>query len=227
MSALATALATALAALAALVAVGPRRPSVPRRARRLVRPARRWSPPWPAVRQVARRGPAADPARLLDELGRRVRGGASLGVAVHEVATDGPLLAVARLHRRGIALAEACRPLADDPDHGVALTAATLCLLAGTGGAAGRALDAAAGALRERAAVAADVRAQAATARLSALVLVALPVGFAAWSTATNPAARRFLFGSALGWSVAGAGLGLDAVGAWWMQRLVRGALWT
>ena len=133
---------------------------------------------------------------------------------------------MARLHRRGVALVEACRPLADDADHAVALTAATLCLLAGTGGAAGRALDAAAGALRERAAVAADARAQAATARLSALVLVVLPLGFAAWSTATNAAARRFLFGSALGWSVAAAGLALDALGGWWMRRLVRGASW-
>lgn len=158
-----------------------------------------------------------------------MRSGASLGSALHEVAPTAAagLQVAARSHRRGLSLADACAPLTDHPDRALALTGATLCLLAGTGGAAGRALDAAAVAVRERDAVAADVRAQAATAQLSAVVMVVLPLGFAAWSVASNPAARHFLFGTALGAVVALTGVALDLAGAWWMRRLVRSVLWT
>lgn len=213
-----------LAALAVLVALGPRPPSARGRVRALHRPGRRAARPRPWTRP-----PRVDHARTLDQLARRVRSGASLGSALQEVAPSGAdaLQVAARSHRRGLSVAAACTPLTDDPDRALALTGATLCLLAGTGGAAGRALDAAAAAVSERDAVAADVRAQAATAQLSAAVMVVLPLGFAAWSVASNAAARHFLVGSALGAVVAATGVALDVVGAWWMRRLVRSVLWT
>ena len=190
--------------------------AVPRRGRR--RP--RWST----------RAARPDHARLLDELARRVRAGGSLGHALVELcASDEPVAAPVRAatsrYGRGVALGPACQPVADDADPVLALVGATLCAVAGVGGAGGRALDAAAAALRERAAVAADVRAQAATARLSALVLVLLPLAFAAWTVVGDDDARAFLLGSRLGWAVMAAGLALDAVGALWMRRLVAGAV--
>ena len=210
----------AWSALARRVAI--RRPpgtgpgAAPRRSRR--------RPRWPT------RAARPDHARLLDELARRVRAGGSLGHALVELcASDEPVAAPVRAaaarYGRGVALGPACQPVADDSDPALALVGATLCAVAGVGGAGGRALDAAAAALRERAAVAADVRAQAATARLSALVLVLLPLAFAAWTLVGDDDARAFLLGSRLGWAVTAAGLLLDAVGALWMRRLVAGAV--
>jgi tight adherence protein B len=42
--------------------------------------------------------------------------------------------------------------------------------------------------------------------------------------TSLDPTAARFLLGTPAGWLCIGAGLGLDAIGAWWMSRLVRRA---
>lgn len=198
------------------------------RVRALV-PARARPGVW-GWRALAPRPAAFDLAAFLDELARRVRSGASpaealaAGTAAAGPTVPAPLRAAVERHRRGLALADACRPLVDEPDPGLALTGATLCAVARFGGGGGRALDAAASALRERAALAAEVRAQAATARLSALVLVVLPVGFAGWTLAVDAGARAFLLGGPVGWSVATAGLALDALGAWWMRRLVRAA---
>lgn len=173
---------------------------------------------------------AVDPAPLLDELARRVRAGGSLADALAVVTAESgwsasaPLQAAARRHRRGLAVAEAYRPMADDTDPAIALVGATVCAVARFGGRSGLALDTAAAALRERHAVRAEVRAQAATARLSALVLVVLPVGFGSWTLLTDPDARAFMLGTPTGWAVTGAGLALDGAGAWWMRRLVAAA---
>ena len=167
---------------------------------------------------------------MFDGLARTVRAGGALGPAL-AVWSDGTesvpaaLEAAVARHRRGAALADACRPVADERDPSLALAGATLCALARCGAAGGRALDAAAAALRERAALAAEVRAHAATARLSAVVLALLPVVFATWTIIGDAAARGFLLGSAAGWAVTAAGLALDAVGAWWMRRLVAAAV--
>jgi tight adherence protein B len=218
MSATLTAACAAALVLVASASAGRRRPRPPGRSRRPDRWPRRGSRPASG---------AAALAAVLDDLGREVRAGRSLGGAlasrcVGAPAPPAPLVAVAQRHQRGVVLAEAARPLADAPDPSLALAGATLCALARCGGASGRALDAAAAALRERAALAADVRAQAATARLSAVVLVLLPVAFAAWTVAGNAAARRFLFASRGGAVVAAAGVALDVAGAWWMRRLIR-----
>lgn len=203
-----------------------------RRARRVVPGSRRTRGTWRARagRCVWRGRQPVDHAVLLDDVARRVRAGESLAQALSDVcrsdaSVPDPLRAAVARHGRGVALADACRPVADEPDRSLALVGATICALARFGGAGGRALDAAAAALRDRAAVADDVRAQAATARLSALVLVALPVGLAGWTVTSDRAARAFLLGSRLGWAVTAAGVGLDAVGALWMRRLVAGAM--
>jgi tight adherence protein B len=75
--------------------------------------------------------------------------------------------------------------------------------------------------LHERAAVRAEALAHAAQARLSARVLTAVPVVFAAWNLTTSTTFRRAVCTPA-GAVAAVAGAALSAVGWWWMQRVVQ-----
>ena len=92
------------------------------------------------------------------------------------------------------------------------------------GGAAARALDGVAASLRSRAVVADEARALASQARASAAVMVALPVIVAALGGAADPRLARTLLGTPLGLTCVVVAALLDGVGAWWMQRVVRGA---
>jgi tight adherence protein B len=86
-----------------------------------------------------------------------------------------------------------------------------------------RAVDGVAATLRERLGLSAERRALASQARTSAVVLSAAPVVFAVLLGMGDGAAGRFLLHSPAGWVCIAGGLGLDAVGAWWMARLTRG----
>jgi Flp pilus assembly protein TadB len=85
-----------------------------------------------------------------------------------------------------------------------------------------RAIEAVIDAVRERAALQREVRALASQAQTSAVVLVLLPVGFAAAIAVVDPRVRSFYVGSPLGPLCVAAGVLLDAFGAWLMLRLVR-----
>jgi tight adherence protein B len=85
-----------------------------------------------------------------------------------------------------------------------------------------RAVDAVAATLRERREVQGEVVALATQARTSAGLLVVAPLGFAALVSTIEPGAVEFLVGTPLGWACLAGGLGLDALGAVWMQRIVR-----
>lgn len=135
------------------------------------------------------------------------------------------------------------RPLADALDHGEALEAAlarwgsavgagpevrlvagALALGAQAGGEVARAVDGVAATLRERREVRAEAAALATQARASAALLVVAPLGFAAVLTSVQPGTVAFLVGTPAGLACLGAGVALDAVGAWWMARIVRSA---
>ncbi len=165
----------------------------------------------------------------LEELARRLRSGSSVAQAIRPAAA----VAGAPLNRqwssvsddveRGAALVEVLESWAlasSSPDAVMAV--ASLTLGHEVGGARARAVDAAAATIRERAAISAEIRAQSAQARLSALVISAIPPVFLAWTLTTDRRARAFLFGSVVGWVCLGVGLMLDAVGAWWMRRVTR-----
>lgn len=93
------------------------------------------------------------------------------------------------------------------------------------GGDLGAALDAVSVSLLDRVDVADEARALSSQARSSAAVLVALPPFGAACFCLLDPAVARTLLGTPLGWCCIVAGAGLDAAGAWVMQRMVDGAL--
>lgn len=163
----------------------------------------------------------------LEAVARSLRSGASLSVAVAESARTGPPAARDELARvaagvsRGLALEPALDQLARRrPLPGVRLAVAALGLASMTGGAQARAVDAVATTLRERLALDAEVRAQAAQARISAAVLGIVPLLFGAFAATTDPRIGQLLFATPLGLGLVAAGLTLDGLGWLWMQRL-------
>jgi tight adherence protein B len=167
---------------------------------------------------------------LLEDVARGVRSGVSLRQAcVEATASGGPattgLAGAVADAERGQPLADACTrwaTTAATPEE--RLAAGALALAAAAGGPQARAVDGVAATLRERRAVAAEIRAHSAQARLSAVVIGALPGAFLLWALATDRRTAAFLVAGPAGWACLGAGLGLELTGAIWMRRLLRGA---
>ena len=183
---------------------------------------------WPAgpadQRRVADQLPVA-----LEAVARAVRAGSSLQQACADAAADGPAAAANRLGaavgraERGQSLAHAFAAWAaasTGPEE--RLAAGALALAATAGGPQARAVDSVAATLRERRAIAAEVRAQSAQARLSAVIIGVLPVVFLLWAMATDRRTAAFLVAGPSGWACLTAGLGLEITGAAFMRRLLR-----
>ena len=195
----------------------------------------------PAVVVRTRRGRAG--TRLeqalpiaLEAVARSLRSGASLRQAVQEAAAStgggGGRVLAAELSRaaaeaaQGASLVTALEGVAARrPLAGVRLGVAALCLGAETGGAQARAVDGVASTVRERLAVAAELRALSSQARISALVIGLAPVGFGAFAAATDPRTSEFMFHTPAGLVMLATGLVLDGLGWLWMQRLARVAV--
>jgi tight adherence protein B len=176
---------------------------------------------------VARRG-QLPPA--LERLAAALRSGSSLPVALGEAgrATPQPLGpelgALALGAGRGqpmAAVLDGWTLRHDDPSTRLAATALVLATVVGVTPA--RAVDGVAATLRERLELGAERRALASQARTSAVVLSAAPLVFAVLLGMSDGAAGRFLLHSPAGWACIAGGLGLDALGAWWMSRLMQG----
>lgn len=166
---------------------------------------------------------------VLEAVARGLRSGASLRGALAEAGAgaQGPLGVDLRRLSADVDHGEPLPAAIDDwvrrrPLVGVRLSAAAVLLASEAGGAPARAVDGVAATLRSRLDVAAEVRALASQARISALVMVAAPLAFAAFSTATDRKTRAFLLGTPVGLACLVIGIGLDAVAAVWMQHLSR-----
>jgi tight adherence protein B len=168
--------------------------------------------------------------QALERLAGALRSGSSLPVALGEAghATPDPLgpelaaLALAAAQGQPIAaVLDGWTHRHDDPGTRLAATALVLATVVGAGPA--RAVDGVAATLRERLELGAERRALASQARTSAVVLSAAPLLFAVLLGMSDGAAARFLLHSRAGWACLAVGLGLDALGAWWMARLTRG----
>ncbi|HNJ98023.1 MAG TPA: type II secretion system F family protein [Ilumatobacteraceae bacterium] len=138
-------------------------------------------------------GAADDWARVLDHLAAEVRTGASLAGALGSLAHDDAVIVHALV------------------------TAHTV------GGPVAATLDGAGSTLRERIALRADARAHSSAARLSAALLTALPVLFAAWMAATS-ASVRAVWAAPVGVACGGLGVVLNSAGWVWMRRIIRRA---
>jgi tight adherence protein B len=185
----------------------------------------------PGGRWRARRHGVDSLPVVLEDIARAVRSGSSL----HQASSDA---AAARSDRVRTELADAVArasrgsPLATafaswsrgHPSPDVRLAGAALSLAASAGGAQARAVDGAAATLRERRAVAGEVRAQSAQARLSAVVIGLLPLAFFVWAVVTDGRTAAFLVADPVGWACLVAGIVLDVLGALWMRRILRSA---
>lgn len=175
-----------------------------------------------ADRRIEQGVPAA-----MESVARSLRSGASMGQAVSEAAsvTGGPfgaeLATVSAGASRGLPLVTSLEQMAERCRlPGPRLAAAALCLGLETGGPQARAADGVAATLRERQALAAELRALSSQARMSALVIGLAPLGFGAFALATDPRTADFVFRTNLGLLLLGSGLALDATGWLWMRRL-------
>lgn len=202
-----------------------------------VRPRPSWLR-WPSGaehRRVVRELPD-----VLEDVARSLRSGTSLRVALAEAAgaaggpapgdvrvaaggARGDIAVVVERADRGEPLVAALdawtrwRPLPE-----VRLVVAALGLGLEAGAASARTVDGLAATLRERSAVAGEVSAQATQARLSALVISALPLAFTTWTCLTDRRIADFLFATPAGWGCLLGGVTLNAVGALWMRRITR-----
>lgn len=167
----------------------------------------------------------------LDAIATGLRGGASLRTSLAEAGRGigGPLGSelngIAARASAGLSLAGALSEWAEESDDpSTRLAGAALAVAAELGGPGAATIDAAAASLRDRTAADDEISALSVQARLSALVLTVAPIGFAFVLTSLDPASARFLLRTPVGWLCVGGGLALDAAGAAWMARLVRGA---
>lgn len=166
----------------------------------------------------------------LDAVAAGLRGGLALPAAVAGATAVGPPLGSELRSLTGAV--DGGRPLTDAIERWVdeagdahtQLAGAALTVAARVGGPSARAVDGAAASLRERLASDAEAAALATQGRASAAVLTLAPIGFAFLLTTLDPSAGRFLLGTPVGWLCIAVGLGLDALGAWWMAALVRRA---
>jgi len=201
--------------------------AVRRRIDRDFAPLRQRAPlTWPTRAPSATRVDTALP-ETLESMARSLRSGSSLRMAIAEASTSAPpplgegLADVAAAAGRGRTLTAAIeRWSSTTPGAGVALAAAALGLGAELGGAAARSLDGVAGTLRDRNGVRREVRALSAQARASAVVIGSAPLAFLVVVAAADPGAIGFLVGSPIGLLCLASGLGLDALGAWWMRHI-------
>ncbi len=211
--------AAVLVAAAVLVLAAGRRPP-PRR--ELVDPAHHPSDRRRSLRQ-GRSGPPHDArtwARYLDAVAAQIRGGTGVRAAAAAVADEQRPLGVAVTSPLRFERLQSS--VVDDPDEAVVVQSLVAAL--GLGGTPAAVVQAGANVLRERAAVRAEALAHSAQARLSARVLTLVPLGFAAWCAIGSTAFRRALLTPA-GLVSAALGAVTNAVGWWWMRRVVRRAV--
>jgi tight adherence protein B len=167
---------------------------------------------------------------VLDDVARALRGGAAPGAALEEAATGTgvgaareDLQSVVADLRAGLGLVDALERWAGRrPTAAVRLAVGAFAIGATTGGARSRAIEAVAATLRDRRAIEREATALATQARSSALVIVLAPLAFAALVSLSDPRAGAFLVGTPVGLTCLVVGLVLDAMGGWWMHRIVQ-----
>lgn len=178
-------------------------------------------------RRVRRQAQHHDLAALIDVVLFQLAAGTSLASALGSAAVQPSPLAddlhrVAVRIRHGLGVQAAVDDwAATSGSDGVRLLADAVAIAGVSGGSQQAALLGVQATLRERDALAREVRALASQARTSGVVLVLTPIGFAAVVALVDPRVASF-YGTPAGWGCVTLGLVLDAAGARWMDRLAR-----
>jgi len=182
-------------------------------------------------RRSARRAEAleSDLADAVVVMAATMRSGRSLTQAIAQAAGEvnpplGPaLLAVADRTEFGVPFDASIDRLVEElPSADVRLVAGVLRIHRRTGGALPGVLDQVAHTLRERRASAREVRSLTAQARLSAVILGLLPIGFFLFLSATSKNDIAAAYHSATGATAIGVGLCLQAGAYLWIRRLLQ-----
>ncbi len=165
---------------------------------------------------------------FLEAVARGLRTGLQLGPAVVEAASSTPpplhneVASLADDLQRGFRSADVFdRWARRRSGSGAGLAAAAMAFAATAGGARARAIDGVAATLRDRSALELEVRSLTSQARVSAMMIAALPVGFMLLSAGVGDHWASFLFTTRLGLAILAGGLSLDAIGALWMRRII------
>jgi len=168
-------------------------------------------------------------ADFVDTLGRSLRSGASFATALTEATASQPPVLRAELElvsvsvQHGQHIADALAELvARWPRPEVRIVGAALALASENETGSARALDGVSQTLRDRAAIANEVRTHSAQATASLYALVALPVGFLCIDAVGSKQATTYLTTSSFGWFCLVIGVVCDLVGWLWMTALVR-----
>jgi tight adherence protein B len=222
---------TALALVVVMVGVAavplrPRRhrceptavPAPPRRRR----PATAW-----ALRGDGRRQPSARAvAGWCDDIARRVRSGSSLRDAVMvlptDAATERATSAVRLAIDRGLSVTDAVGRVDEVGPH-LRLALGVIATTSRVGGPSAASIDRTAMLLRQRAGDLDERSSQAAQARLSTHVMTAVPLLMLGVLVTTDDDVRSAAT-SPVGAGCIVAGLVLNAIGWWWMRRIVGGS---
>jgi len=164
---------------------------------------------------------------VVDAVARALRAGVAPVDALRAGARAAPgglavqLEAAATAAERGVPFADAVDGwAAEADDDGPRLVAAAIAVNTGAGGEPARALAGVADTLRERRALRREVRALSSQARLSAAVIGLAPAAFGLLAAGTDRATASFLLGTPLGLVCLLTGLGLEAAGWRWMDRI-------
>lgn len=76
--------------------------------------------------------------------------------------------------------------------------------------------------IRERSEIKGQVKALSAEGKLSAYILIALPVGMFLYLSAASPSYMAVLYSNFIGWVMVGMSVVLLALGSWWLSRVVK-----
>jgi len=173
---------------------------------------------------------AAGLPAALEQVAAELRGGGTVAAAVDRLAAaDGAVAAdLRRVHGRtqlGLPLAEALASWPAEHDApGVRAAAGALAVATTMGGRAADAIDGLASSLRHRLDAVAEARSLSAQARLSAVVVGAAPLGYLAFAALVDPGAVTALVSTGVGRVCLVVGLGLEALAALWIRRILRSA---
>jgi tight adherence protein B len=173
-----------------------------------------------------RRFAAALPGAL-EQVAADLRGGGTVGGAIERLAESEHVVAVdfRRIHvrsRLGVSLADALTSWPSDHDApGVRASAGALSVAAAMGGRAADAIDGLASSIRHRLDAAAEARALSSQARLSAIVIGVAPIAYLAFSSLVDRRSVTALISTGVGRFCLGLGLGLEALAALWIRRIV------
>jgi tight adherence protein B len=182
-----------------------------------------------SVRARRSRFVAAAIPDALERVGAELRVGGTVPTAIAALAADGGPLAAdfARVESRfglGASLTSALTTWAGERSTpGVEAAAGALALSTAVGGRAADALDGLASSLRDRLAVAAEVRALSAQARYSAAVIGLAPLGYVVATAMIDPSSLNVLVGTNTGRVCVVLGVALEVLGVIWMRAILHG----